>query len=127
MSDEPGGIWKKVAVAGLKKEKPNTVIDICPMVSKVFEGDGHNPCVIHLNSSVVLYSCISCICDVHCTDLRYFFVPYERNMAIPFLLTTFFGVLLYEEWRVLSPSLLKGRELDHIVNGMRAFMSNNAA
>jgi len=28
--------------------------------------------------------------------------------------------------RVLSPSLLRGRELDHIVNGMRAFMSNNA-
>jgi hypothetical protein len=44
-----------------------TVIDICTVVSKVFEGDGHNPRVIHLISSVVLYGCCSCACDVHCT------------------------------------------------------------
>lgn len=61
MCDESGRIWKEVAVVGLKKNLH------CHWVSKVFEGDGHNTGVIHLISSVVLYGCSSCTCDVHCT------------------------------------------------------------
>ena len=65
MSQE--GFGRKWPLLVLRR-RTYTVIDIYTVISKVFEGDGHNPRVIHLISSVVLYGCSLCICDVHCTD-----------------------------------------------------------